>query len=251
MIIGEKQVELPAYKGHATTIHGGKNGYSKRYFTYHQSQDNEAIFTLIGSQKDDGLPGDVTLKVRYTLKADTLLVEYFAVATEKTLINITNHSYFNLDGSKTILDHSLQIDADKYVVFDDQFNVLGVSPVNDTPYDLRKPTQLKKPLNRLSNTAFKGFDNIFLLAEEGEVNLYSPQSKINLNISTSYPSVVVYTHNVSSPDDIAYFQKEPYCGIALECEYEPGGIFYPFLNDAVWDKDENYYHFITYRLNKA
>lgn len=80
------------------------------------------------------------------------------------------------------------------------------------------------------------------------VNLYSNKSKINLEITTDYPSLVVYTHNDDSPDNIDYYKLYPYAGVALECMYEPGGILTDFLNDGIIGANETYNHFISYKF---
>ncbi len=241
--------QLKPYKDNYSTIHGGKEGYARKYFDYEHSDDNQVIFTLLDKEEDTGLPGDVKLKVIYQLVGKTLKVTYHAVSTKKTLINITNHSYFNLDGSNDILNHTLKVNANKYVVFDDLYNILGVKDVSNTIYDLRKPTRLKEPIKLLKQTNFKGFDTIFLNDENKKVELYSPLSKISLTVKSSYPALVVFTHNFASPDNVDYFKTRPYHGVALECLYEPGGILYPFLNDAVIDKEEVYNHFISYTFD--
>lgn len=245
-----KEVNLDSYKGDGSTIHGGPNGFSKRKFKVLESKDNEVVFSLFSKEQEDKLPGDINLQVKYELINNELIMSYYGTTTKTTLMNLTNHSYFNLDNSKTIIDHELQIDANKIVNFDDEYNILGLKEVKDSLYDFNDIKPLKKPLTKLKETAFKGLDTIFILNNNKKANLYSPVNKTNLHIETSYPSLVVYTHNDISPDGLDYFKLWPYAGVALECEYEPGGTLYDFLSDAILKKDEIYNHFVKYTFTK-
>lgn len=239
-------IVLEPYKGKTSTIHGGKNGLSTRTFNYVETKDNEAVFTVLVKEEEDNIPGDVFFKVKYELIDNELVVSYEGTSTKTTLLNITNHSYFNLDGSKTVYGHELSIDADEFVLFDDNYNILGLKSVLNTIYDFQELTALKKPLNELKKSAFKGLDTIYKLNNNAQTNLYCPKNGSNLGITTSYPALVVYTHNDESPDGLDYYKLWPHVGIALECEYEPGGILHDFLSDSILKENETYNHFIKY-----
>jgi len=233
------------YKSETTTIHGGANGFSTRYFNYVESNENTVIFEIHSKSVDDGLPGDVNLRVTYTLEDNILHMDYEGDTTETTLMNITNHAYFNLDNSHDILDHIIKVHSSKYVKFEDDFSVSGIAEVTETPFDLREPIALKEPISKLMNTPFKGLDTIFLL-DQGLASLYSPKSLIGMTLKSTYPSLVVYTHNSYSPDKIPYYKSNPYKGVALEFEYEPGGIHYSFLNSGILNKNQKYQHKTSY-----
>lgn len=243
-----KDITLKPYKGKASTIHGGAKGLSTRTFNYVETKDNEAVFTVLVKEEEDNIPGDVFLTVKYQLTDNELILSYKGTTTKTTLLNITNHSYFNLDQSKTVHEHKLSIDADKFILFDDDYNIQGLKSVLNTIYDLKGLTKLKKPLNALSNSAFKGFDTIYKLNKNAQANLYCPSNGSNLEISTSYPALVVYTHNDESPDGLDYYRLWPHVGIALECEYEPGGILHDFLSDGILKENETYNHFVKYKF---
>lgn len=245
-----KNLQITPYKSANSSIHGGENGFSTKRFNYHPTKENEAVFSLVSFEENNDLPGDIYVEVKYELILNELIVSYYATTTKTTILNITNHSYFNLDNSKTILNHKLKINANKFVEFDDKYNILGLKEVDNTVYDFKEYVELKKPLKDLKNKAFKGLDTIFLLNEKPLINLYSPKNKTNLEITTSYPSVVCYTHNQASPDNLDYYQLWPFAGIALECEYEPGGTLTDFLSDGVLKENDKYHHFVKYRFTK-
>lgn len=243
-----KNINLKPYKDEFSTIHGGKNGFSTKVFSYLETKEDEVVFTLIQKEEDGSLPGDINLKVKYELNNNELKVSYVATTTKTTILNITNHSYFNLDNSKTILDHKLKINADEFVLFDEEYNIKGLKETKGTIYDFNEYQEIKKPLGYLKETAFKGLDTIFKLNKEKNTNLFSLKNKTNLEITTSYPAIVVYTHNSDSPDNLDYYKLWPYVGVALECEYEPGGSLTDFLSDSILNKDEIYNHFINYKF---
>lgn len=245
-----ENIVLEPYKGEYSTIHGGKNGFSTKKFIYKETSIDEAVFTLQQKEVSDNLPGDIKLTVKYKLVADELKVSYYATTTKTTILNITNHSYFNLDGNKTILDHKLKISADEFVLFDESYNIKGLKETDSTIYNFKEYAKIKKPLKQLKDTVFGGLDTIFKLSDKKEVNLYSPINKTNLSITTSYPAAVVYTHNVDSPDGLDYYKLWPYAGVALECLYEPGGTLTNFLNDSILKENESYNHFVNYKLTK-
>lgn len=233
------------YKSETTTIHGGAKGYSTRYFNLIDSDENSAIFEIHSTSEEDGLPGDATLRVTYTLEDNFLHMYYDGEATETTLMNITNHAYFNLDDSHDILDHVIKVHSSNYVKFEDDFSVSGIGNVEGTPFDLREPVALNVPISKLKSTPFKGLDTIFLL-DQGLASLYSPKSLIGMTLKSTYPSLVVYTHNSDSPDKLPYYKTNQYKGVALEFEYEPGGIHYSFLNSGILDKNQKYQHKTSY-----
>lgn len=245
-----KNINLKPFKGKTSTIHGGEKGFSTKHFNYHPTKENEVVFSSIIKEEEDNLPGDVYLEVKYELLENELVVTYYGTTTKTTILNITNHSYFNLDKSKTIINHKLKIDANEFVEFDESYNILGLKKVGNTIYDFKEYTELKKPLKELENTSFKGLDTIFILNKQSLVNLYSPKNKTNLEITTNYPSIVCYTHNQDSPDNLEYYKLWPYAGIALECEYEPGGILTNILSDGILKENEIYNHFIKYKFTK-
>lgn len=242
------EVNLKPYKSENGAIHGGVNGYSTRTFKYIPTTENEVLFTLIGKEEDDNLPGDISLNVKYVLNNNELIIYYEATTTKTTILNLTNHAYFNLDNSKTIYDHSLEVPAKKIVHFDDNYNILGLKEVKNTLYDFNKPIKLKKPLKKLKASAFKGLDTIYLLDEQKACSLYSNKNKTLMEIYTNYPSLVVYTHNSISPDGLDYYKLWPHVGVALECEYEPGGTLYDFLSSSILNENETYKHYIKYKF---
>src|ERR1700761_5936140 len=135
-----KRYQLPANDG-VNTLHGGIKGFDKLVWQGHEIP-NGVELALVSKDGDQGFPGTLTAKVRYTLEAHALKIEYFATTDKDTVLNLTNHSYFNLagEGNGTILNHVVMIPADRYTPVDSGLIPTGeLAPLAGTPLDFRKP----------------------------------------------------------------------------------------------------------------
>ena len=219
---------------------------------------------------EDGFPGNLTAKVSYALTDDSALVlRYWAVADEDTIINFTNHAYFNLAGhdSGNVFSHELWLNADYYTpVYDDSIPTGEIASVKGTPMDFTKSrpvygtanVPLPKPMERggVARLAlnsgfdqidwFDGYDNYFVLNGAGYrkvSTLYEPTSGRAMDVFTTTPGVQVFTANSTYTDpevtkDGASY--EPYCGIALETQYFPDSINKPWFPSTVYKAGEVY-----------
>lgn len=184
------------------TLHGGKKGFSGCMYRG-EAQDDALIFTLESPDGDMGFPGNLTLTVRYTLLDDGVRIQYRAESDMDTPVNVTNHSYFNLNGGNLIFDHKLRVNADLFLPTDDELLPTGeIRPVADTVFDLRTPVRLGDRLEPMdpSLAANKGFDNTLVLnkTERGTLeyaaSLIAPDG-LRMDCYTTEPSLQVYTGN--------------------------------------------------------
>ncbi|MFV0504385.1 MAG: hypothetical protein ACK5LT_10545, partial [Lachnospirales bacterium] len=122
-------------KGHS--LHGGTIGISHKLWSYKMNYENCVSFFLESPDGDMGFPGNVKIEVIYTLEDNTLTVEYKGVSDKNTLLNLTNHSYFNLSGDlkEAMYEHKLQINADKFINTDEFVNAVSVDKVDGTDFD--------------------------------------------------------------------------------------------------------------------
>lgn len=121
-------------------LHSGSNGYSFRLWQVEKTTENSITFSLYSPDGDQGYPGALTVWVTYTLTAGSVCIDYSGVSTADTLINMTNHTYFNLNGhdSGSIIRHLLWVDADEFVESDEHLIPTGkILPVAGTPMDFR------------------------------------------------------------------------------------------------------------------
>ena len=203
--IDGKTYQLPQNDG-KNCLHGGPDGWQYRIFNVEEVGDHRLVLSLVSEDGDSGFPGNVCAHVTYTLTDDnTLDIQYEAVTDEPTVINMTNHSYFNLNGdaSTDILNHLLTIDADRYTPIGETFIPTGeLASVESTPMDFRQP----KPIGRDIAADFeqlrigRGYDHNWVLNTKGDdshpcARLESPVTGIALEVYTTEPGMQVYTGN--------------------------------------------------------
>lgn len=243
------------YRGETTKLHGGKDGFSFKHFELVSSKDDKdhdaVTFKLISPDGEEDYPGELTLYVTYQLdNANTMRILYEATTTKDTLCSITNHMYFNLNGEKQINDHFVQIDASRYIELDEDLIPLKKTDVENTPFDLRKLISIKHPLNVLGSTPIGGYDHTWLFDQKiGKAYVMDQHKEYELKVTSDYPAVVVFTHNVPSTDVLpSRFGDGSRSALTMECEYEPAGIHYPDMNSAILRKNEKFKHFIDFSL---
>jgi aldose 1-epimerase len=187
-------------------LHGGERGFDKHLWQARVSETETAVsFSRRSPDGEEGYPGTLTSKVTYTLTNDNeLKVEYEATTDKPTVLNLTNHTYFNLagEGDPTILDHELTIHADKYVATDETNIPTSVDKVIGTPFDFRKPTVIGKRIeaDHPQIKYGKGYDHTWVV-EQGEdslshaATLRDPGSGRVMDIYTDQPGIQFYAGN--------------------------------------------------------
>ena len=203
--IDGKTYQLPQNDG-KNCLHGGPDGWQYRIFNVEEVGDNRLVLSLVSEDGDSGFPGNVCARVTYMLTDDNALdIEYEAVTDEPTVINMTNHSYFNLNGdaSTDILNHLLTIDADRYTPIDETFIPTGeLASVADTPMDFRQSKLIGRDIaadfEQLKRG--RGYDHNWVLNTKGDdsrpcARLDSPVTGIVLEVYTTEPGMQVYTGN--------------------------------------------------------
>jgi aldose 1-epimerase len=190
-------------------LHGGIKGFDKVVWkASEETGENFAALKLVYVSKDmeEGYPGSLNTTVTYTLKEDNSLdMAYEATTDKKTIVNLTNHSYFNLSGdfSKTVLDQVLSLNADKYLPVDNTLIPTGeIADVENTPFDFRKPTSIGSRIEADDNQLKKGggYDHCWILNGQDKGHrlvgtAYDPASGRVLEVFTSEPGVQFYSGN--------------------------------------------------------
>ena len=222
-------------------LHGGIDGFGYKEFEYEQKETDsyyEVKFSYYSPDMESGYPGDVVLKIIYKLYKDInkLTLEYDAISNDNTLLNISNHSYFNLSGDSkdNILNHKLFIDASKMERIE---NLLPQEIVDCSKiYSFKNMHKIGDYLNDpeiINNT--NGYDYPYIFDNNDDnykVILHDINSKRTIKIKTTYPVVVIYTCNYVEKLMMNNNKKmEPYYAICLECCYHPNSINSPFIKD--------------------
>ena len=210
LTVDGKDYQLPTNNfGHC--LHGGPSGWMYQVYDAEQPNDSTLKLTIVSPDGDNGFPGTVTATTTYTLLGDnTLDITFDATTDKETVINMTNHSYFNLNGdpSKEGMDMVLYVNADNYTPADSTYMTTGeISPVEGTPMDFRTPRALSETVNDTSFVQIKnasGYDHNWCLNTYADgrgndsivaASLYSPTTGIFLEMFTNEPGVQVYTGN--------------------------------------------------------
>ena len=229
-----------------------------------QIDGNSVVFKKLSPAFEEGYPGKLSIEVRYTLtEKKALEIEFKATTDEDTVVNLTNHSYFNLNGNdgSTILDHELFIDADHFTETDRETLPTGkILSVSGTPMDFRAA----KPIGRDIEADYdqlkfcKGFDHNLILNRSGSDGLTlfakakSPCSGIELSCYTTQPAVQLYTGNYADEDKAPFgkggIRYPRYGGFCLETQHYPCSPNYPDFPSTVLKKDETYYQKTVYQF---
>lgn len=254
--IDDNDYNIPI-NNNGTSLHGGIKGFDKvnwNVVSYDSINHNSIKLNYLSKHMEEGYPGNLNTYVKYTLTEDNeLVVEYQAETDKPTVLNLTQHTYFNLSGESSgdILDHNLLINADSFLPVNEKIIPTGeIKSVENTPFDFRKIKKIGKDINiedrqlKLGN----GYDHCWVLNDYnkksrkiGEVN--SNKTKINMEIFSDLPGVQLYTGNfldgsLNSKKDLKYINRSGFC---LETQFypnspnnqnfpstklEPGKIFY-------------------------
>ena len=201
--IDGKTFHVPV-NNNGNALHGGPAGFSSKVWTGQEIPDGVDL-SLVSPDGDMGFPGTLTVHVRYTVVGRSLKINYSATTTKPTVVNLTNHSYFNLagDGKGNILQDVLMIPADRYTpVGTTQIPTSELAPVAGTPFDFRKPTEIGARISD-ANEQLKigsGYDHNWVLNASGDslhlaAKVYDPTSGRTLTVTTTQPGVQFYTGN--------------------------------------------------------
>lgn len=208
-------------------LHGGPQGFQYRVYDAVQLNPQELQLTYVAKDGEEGFPGNITCKVLMKLTDDNAIdIQYEAETDKPTIVNMTNHSYFNLDGDAgSNAEHLLTIDADYYTPVDSTFMTTGeIVPVEDTPMDFRTPMPVGERINDFDFVQLKngnGYDHNWVLNAKGDINrraasLKSQKTGIVLDVYTNEPGVQVYAGNfldgsLTGKKGITYNQRASVC----------------------------------------
>ncbi len=242
-----KRFRLTANEG-KNHLHGGARGFDRRCWTAEVVRELGLRFDLCSPHGEEGYPGKLEASAAYVLGAAYDLPDprIFAVSLSAetdapTLANLTQHTYFNLAGDGTILEHELTVFAQRYLVVDDELLPTGeLASVEGTPFDFRTPRRIGERIHELTSTPARGYDVCFELDEpptkgfRGAARLRDPRSGRTLEIATSAPGLQLYTGN--HLDGLAGKRGARYprhAGVCLEAQHFPDAVHHPSFPSIV------------------
>ena len=237
-------------------LHGGVQGFDKKVWKAKTEEGDDSIkliLTYLSQDMEEGFPGNLSTTVTYTLNRDnTLDVLYEAETDKTTVVNLTQHAYFNLSGdfSNTILDHIVEIDADTFIPVDGGLIPTGeLRPVEGTPFDFREPKLVGKEINT-DNEQIKlggGYDHCWVLNDQGSgyrsvASAYHPETGRNLEVLTDEPGIQFYTGNfldgtLPTPNGGTYAKRSGFC---LETQHFPDSPNQPEFPSVTLEQGDKY-----------
>lgn len=235
-------------------LHGGIKGFSYRVFDY-EIKDNDTIeFHYFSPDGEENYPGNLDFKAIYQLDHDTLKIHYSATTDKDTIINITNHSYFNLSGkTENVYKHLLQMKADQHACIDGDGLPTGeFRDVKDTPFDFNEPAYIgeRVDLDDEQLQLGKGFDHPFIFtAKENQVVLTHEATGRRLTVSTTLPGAQIYTANYLDGRlgkyGQHYYERDAVC---IETQNLPDAIHIEENPTTILRKGETYDETTSYKF---
>lgn len=248
----------------SNSLHGGDTGFHTRVWKGEEvSVVNGTALKLsyLSSDDDEGFPGNLTIEVIYTLtNNNALVIDYTATTDKKTIVNLTQHSYFNLSGMKRdVLDHELFVNADRYVEISEGAIPTGkLVPVKDTPFDfkLAKVIGAEIDTNDPQLKLTGGYDHTLVLNKAGHeldvaAKLSDPTSGRVMEVLTTEPGIQFYSGNAleNKPQGKSGFPNNRRMGLCLECQHFPDSPNQPSFPSVVLNIDEKYRSTTVYRFS--
>jgi Galactose mutarotase and related enzymes len=239
-------------------LHGGPKGFDKVVWDATEISGPDSVglvLTYLSQDMEEGYPGNLTSKVTYVLTKDNSIKIYYQAATDKpTVINLTNHAYFNLTGAKeNVLGHELTLFADSITPVDPTLIPTGViAPVAGTAFDFTKPHKIGERIASVKG----GYDHNFKLNRTGEglmlaVELLDPTSGRLLQAYTTEPGIQFYSGNfldgkITGSGNVKY---EKYFGLCLEAQHFPDSPNKPNFPSVVLNPGQKYTQLTVYKFS--
>ncbi len=258
-----KEYKLPPNDGH-NHLHGGPQGFHIVIWNPKKIDEQTLRLTYLSEDGEMGYPGNLKVEVIYKLTNDNQLkINYQAKTDKTTIINLTHHSFFNLNGAGNgkITDHILQINADKFTPINSSLIPTGqIQEVQDTPFDFTKPTAIGKKINNEHQQLKygKGYDHNWVLNDWNGQNrqvasIYSPSSGIKMEVFTNEPGMQFYSGNFLDGSDTGkqgkvYKYRTAFC---LETQHFPDGPNHDNFPSTVLKPGEKYYSTCSYKFSIA
>lgn len=259
-----QEYQLPRNNfGHC--LHGGPKGFQYRVYDVDMVEPQALTLSYLSEDGEEGFPGNLTCKVTFRLTDDNAIDISYAAETDKpTIVNMTNHSYFNLEGNpaNSNADYLLTINADYYTPVDSTFMTTGeIASVEGTDMDFRTPMSIGQRINHYDFEQLKngnGYDHNWVLNTRGDITqkcamLESPKTGIILDVYTNEPGIQVYAGNfldgsLSGKKGIVYAQRASVC---LETQKYPDTPNKPEWPSAVLRPGEKYNSRCIYKFSVA
>lgn len=239
------------------SLHGGNVGFDKVIWNVEKIGDSSLKLTYQSKDGEEGYPGNLNAQVVYTLSPDnSLKIDYTATTDKPTPVNLTNHSYFNLSAGRdsTVLDHVLQLNADKYTPVNDALIPTGqIADVKGTPLDFTTAKAIGKDIANVKG----GFDHNWILNKKGNdlqeaATVYEPGSGRYMEVWTTQPGIQFYSGNFLNGNLQATKDRRIYgahAGLCLETQHYPDSPNEPSFPTTILKPGQTYRETTVYKFS--
>jgi aldose 1-epimerase len=232
-------------------LHGGHVGFDKKVWNVQDAGDAFLVLGYRSADGEEGFPGILDVELRFDLVDDELSYQYHATCNKPTPVNLTHHSYFNLDNGKgRIFDHHLRIPADHYLQQNENLVTTGVlEPVHNTRYDFN----IRRPIKSLP-LSDGDYDQSFVLKDQGRqmklaAEAWCPNSATRLEVWSTEPVVHFYSGKfIPVIQGKAGQLYGPYSAFCLETQVHPNAVNFPHFPDTILRPGQTYFQKTSYRL---
>jgi aldose 1-epimerase len=230
------EFRLPLNNG-PNSLHGGNQGFDRRAWQVAEATGSSVTLALTSHDGDQGYPGTLRASVTYTLEDDAIRLDYTAETDAPTVLNLTNHSYFNLAGRGDVLGHMVQLDAEHYLPVDEHKIPTGeLAPVKGTAFDFTSP-------HAVGARYEGGYDHCFAL--DGDIRVTVPGG-LTMEVTTTEPGVQFYAGGMLDGVATPY---GPHAGLCLETQHFPDSPNQPQFPSTVLRPGETHTSSTTYRFS--
>lgn len=241
-----------AINNNTNHLHGGKEGFDQKNFKITSIDKASIKLALVSNDNEENYPGNLSLEVTYKLIDNRLVIIYDAISDKDTLCNITNHSYFNLNGynGKNILNHQVKLNASFYTPIKENLIPTGkIESVSNSPFDFTKQKSIKEAFD-FNNTQIKyakGIDHNFVLDSSDAGYVIGDISNIKMQVKTTYPGMQFYTGNYlnikNGKNNASYLENFGFC---LETQLFPNAINQSNFKSSILKANTTYHYETEY-----
>lgn len=256
MNIDGKQFQLKS--NHPHFLQGGNDSLAYRIFdmTIEKNSTSQAIICFSHEYQNENYPGRYNIQIRYFVIEGSIKIVYDVSSTEKSICNLTNHSYFNLDGdfSHDLSNHELKIKSNQVVLVNQDIIGKEILDVDNTIYDFRSSKPMMPVIEsiKIHKEKARGLDHFFLFektATTAQVTLKSNLSNLELNVFTTYPGVTIYTTNYPTNKMLRHgYCPVEHSAICLETQFQSNAINDKRFDVGVVSNEQPYHHEIYFQL---
>ena len=254
-VLDGKTYQLPINNG-PNCLHGGLNGFNEKMWEVVSHDERQIVLRYCSKDGEEGFPGNVEVEVTYALTDDNALSIFYRATTDApTIVSMTNHAYFNLNGedSPSIRDHSLQVLADSYTPLDETAAATGeIAPVEGTAMDFRQPQRIADRIDDPFFVPGRGIDNNWVLGQPSDTPRLAAvvaSSGRRMEVYTTCPGLQVYTGNyVENHIGKGGTMYRPQNAVCLEAQNLPDAINHPHFPSPILRPGEVYTQHTLYKF---